>query len=131
MRERLMRFMQGRYGVDKLSQWMMGLGIACWVLSLLTKRSIFSSIFLILIIVVYFRMFSRNIPKRYAENQKFVAWLNKITGRFNHEKDLMRQRKTHHIYKCPSCKQKIRVPKGKGKISITCPKCRTEFIKRS
>ena len=49
MREKLIRFMQGRYGVDKLSQWMMGLGIACWVLSLFTKKGIFSSIFLIII----------------------------------------------------------------------------------
>lgn len=131
MREKLQRFMQGRYGVDKLSQWMMGAGIVCWILSFITRRSVFGTVFLILLVIIYFRMFSRNIPKRYAENQKFVAWLGKLTGKVNHEKDLMQQRKTHHIYKCPSCKQKIRVPKGKGKIAITCPKCRTEFIKKS
>lgn len=123
--------MQGRYGVDQLSRCMLGAGLVCWVLSLITKRGIFSLLLLVFVIVIYFRMFSRNIPKRYAENQKFLGYYNKVAGKFRMEKDLMQQRKTHHIYKCPSCKQKIRIPKGKGKISITCPKCRTEFIKRS
>jgi predicted membrane protein len=131
MKERIARFMQGRYGVDKLSQVMMGVALVCWVLSLITKWNIWSGLFFVLIIIVYVRMFSRNIPKRYAENQKFLVYYNKVAGKIQREKNLMKQRKTHHIYKCPSCKQKIRVPKGKGKISITCPKCRTEFIKRS
>ena len=83
------------------------------------------------IIYTYFRIFSRNIQQRYAENQKFLQMTSKFRFRFNKEKDLMKQRKTHHIYSCPGCGQKIRIPKGKGKIEIECPKCHTKFVKRS
>jgi uncharacterized paraquat-inducible protein A len=76
-------------------------------------------------------MLSRDIQKRYAENEKYLAATAKFRQRFNREKNMMNQRKTHHIYSCPGCGQKIRIPKGKGKIEIECPKCHTKFIKRS
>ena len=69
--------------------------------------------------------------KRYAENQKYLQVTSKFRLRFNKEKNLMKQRKTHHIYSCPGCGQKIRIPRGKGKIEIECPKCHTKFVKRS
>ena len=65
------------------------------------------------------------------ENQKFLQHTSKIRGFFAKQKYMATQHKTHHIYKCPNCKQKIRVPKGKGKIEIRCPKCQTTFIKKS
>ena len=67
----------------------------------------------------------------YAENEKYLAATAKFRQRFNREKNMMNQRKTHHIYSCPGCGQKIRIPKGKGKIEIECPKCHTKFVKRS
>ena len=69
-----------------------------------------------------------------AESYRLLADLamtSKFRLRFNKEKNLMKQRKTHHIYNCPGCGQKIRIPKGKGKIEIDCPKCHTKFVKRS
>lgn len=83
------------------------------------------------IIYTYFRIFSRNIQKRYEENQWFLAKTAKLRLRFQKEKSLMAERKTNHIYTCPGCGQKIRIPKGKGKIEIDCPKCHTKFVKRS
>ena len=83
------------------------------------------------IVYAYFRIFSRNIQQRYAENQKYLQMTSKFRLRFNKEKNLMKQRKTHHIYSCPGCGQKIRIPRGKGKIEIECPKCHTKFVKRS
>ena len=80
---------------------------------------------------VYFRMFSKNIQKRYEENMKYLQLKRQVMGRFEKEKRMIADRKVNHIYKCPTCKQKIRIPKGKGKICITCPKCGTEFTKKS
>ncbi len=76
-------------------------------------------------------MFSRNVRKRYDENVRFLNKTAKIRGFFKSQKNLMAQRKDYHIYTCPGCKQKIRIPRGKGKIEIRCPKCGTTFIKKS
>ena len=69
--------------------------------------------------------------KMYAQNQKFLTWRYRMVAKWSKWKERFAQRKTHRFYKCPNCKQKVRVPKGRGKIAITCPKCRTEFIKKS
>ena len=80
---------------------------------------------------IYFRMFSRNISRRSAENQKYMKIHYKFMSKFNKIRARIKDSKTHRIFKCPSCGQKIRVPKGKGRISIKCPKCRIEFIKKT
>ena len=85
----------------------------------------------LLLILIYLRMFSRNISKRYAENQKYLELENKVKRFFGRQKYIQEQRKDFHIYTCPQCRQKIRIPKGKGKISIRCPKCGAEFVKKS
>jgi ribosomal protein L37AE/L43A len=66
-----------------------------------------------------FRMMSRNVYKRYQENRKFLQFFDRIKDR------------QHRYYDCPKCRQTVRVPRGKGKISITCPKCREKFIKKT
>lgn len=76
------------------------------------------------LIYAYFRMFSRNVRKRYDENVRFLNKTAKIRGFFKSQKNLMAQRKDYHIYTCPGCKQKIRIPRGKGKIEIRCPEVR-------
>jgi len=134
MRERFQRFMQGRYGADELSRVMLIVMVVCAVLTWFTNGlldTILSLAMWGLLIFSYVRMFSRNHAKRWAENQKYLSFKNSILGRINREKNYAQQRKTHRIYSCPGCRQKIRVPKGKGKIEISCPKCKTKFIKRS
>ena len=86
---------------------------------------------LVLIGYTYFRIFSKNISKRYAENQKYFRIRENIKRRWRREKTKIAQKKVYHIYRCPGCGQKIRIPKGKGKIEISCPKCQTKFRKRS
>ena len=131
MKYKWLQFMQGRYGVDDLSRFLLGLSLAGILLDFFLKSRIFYSLTLILVLFVYFRMFSRNIGKRYQENMKFLQIKGRILGLWTQKRDYLRQYKTHHIYKCPTCRQKIRVPRGKGKISIHCPKCHTDFIKKS
>lgn len=131
MKEKIQRFMIGRYGFDECSKFLLGVALVLCVLDIFINNIFLHSWFLLLVLIVYFRTFSRNHHERYEENQKFLSLKNKFLARWHSEKSLMQQRKTHHIYKCPTCQQKIRVPKGKGRICITCPKCKTEFTKIS
>ena len=137
MRDKFNKFMQGRYGVDDLSRFTMGVALVLIILAMFANifsRTVGSTLDILgvaAIVYAYIRIFSRNIQQRYAENQKYLQMTSKFRLRFNKEKNLMKQRKTHHIYSCPGCGQKIRIPKGKGKIEIECPKCHTKFVKRS
>ncbi len=129
MREKLQRFMWGRYGNDQMNRFLMIASIACLVVSIFLKPFYFPA--LGLLAYSYFRMFSRNIAKRAAENQWYLQKESKVRGLLGKKKREMEQRKQYHIYKCPSCRQKLRVPKGRGRIAITCRKCGAEFIKKS
>ena len=131
MRDRLQRFMMGRYGIDQFSKLLIGVALFLWVLNMFTNNFIIYILSLSLMIYMYIRMFSRNIPKRYQENQKYLKIKNRLLRKFRSKKSEFIQRKTHHIYRCPGCRQKIRIPKGKGRICITCPKCKIEFTKTS
>lgn len=135
MKEKLIRFMQGRYGIDQLSKFLLITGLAVVLLSAFFGETAVSMLLYIsgwgVVIYCYFRIFSRNVQKRYAENQAYLMKTYKIRNWFQNQKNIWQQRKVYHIYTCPSCKQKIRIPKGKGKIEVRCPKCGTTFIKKS
>lgn len=135
MKEKLIRFMQGRYGVDTFSKFLLIAGLIVVLLSSAIGSKTIDTVGYIVgwaaIIYCYFRMFSKNVTKRYAENQAFMAKTHKLRSIFHSQKSTWKQRKTHHIYKCPNCGQKIRIPKGKGRIEIRCPKCGTTFVKKS
>jgi len=130
-REKMMRFMQGRNGFDQLSQFLNMVVLIIFVVSLFVKWAPLYYLGLGLLVYMYFRVFSRNIPKRYAENQKFCNFRYDLAIKKNKMKKEWEQRKIYRFYRCPMCKQKVRVPKGRGKICITCPKCREEFVRRS
>lgn len=130
MREKLYRFMIGRYGNDRLNRFLMILSVVFFVLSLFGLE-FFYVLGIICLVYTYFRMLSRNTYKRSLENNKYMKYEYKVRQFFATQKRDMQQRKTHHIYRCPSCRQKIRVPKGKGRIEIRCPKCSQTFIKKS
>lgn len=135
MKEKIIRFMQGRYGVDQLSKFLLIVGLVVVLVSaFLGNNPIALILYLIgwiFVIYCYFRVFSRNVSKRYSENQTFLAKTYGIRNFFQKQKNIWQQRKVYHIYTCPSCKQKIRIPKGKGKIEVRCPKCGITFIKKS
>lgn len=131
MKKRFTEFMRGRYGADQLSRFMLGLCLACLLISMFTRVQGLYLLALVILVVCYFRMFSRDYAKRSAENRKYLEMTAKIRNYFTKTGRRISQSKDFHIYKCPSCGQKIRIPRGKGKICITCPKCRHEFEKKS
>lgn len=131
MREKIARFMAGRYGMDSFGRFTITLALILVILNSFAGSRLLNALVWFLLIYSYFRMLSRNVYKRSSENQLFLNKTAGIRRWFYTQKNLMRQRKTHHIYHCPSCKQKIRIPRGKGKIEIRCPKCSTTFIKKS
>lgn len=130
MKEKFYRFMQGRYGNDQFNQFLLIASVISIVLSFFGS-SVFYPVALVILGYTYFRMLSKNTYKRSEENRKYLQATAKMRTRMQKWKNEMQQRKTHHIYKCPSCKQKIRVPKGKGRIEIKCPKCQNRFVKKS
>jgi DNA-directed RNA polymerase subunit RPC12/RpoP len=123
--------MQGRYGVDSLSRFLSVVLLVVIILGMFIRIPLSGTITLVIIVILYWRMFSRNIPKRYEENQKFLQIRDKLLGRFSDFGSNMSQMKDYHIYKCPRCNQKIRIPRGKGHIMVRCPKCGYEFHKKS
>ena len=131
MREKFMRFMQGRNGVDDLSKALNITVLVLLVISIFTGWNVLYIVALALMGYMYFRIFSKNIPKRYAENQKYRNFRYDATIKWNNKKKEWAQRKIYRFYRCPMCRQKVRVPRGRGRICITCPKCRTEFVKKS
>ena len=120
----LQRFMMGRYGTDKLNTVILGTGVVIALVSVFLAQA--PGLALILTTISYglmfwaiFRCFSRNTYKRYRENRRFLMILERIKDR------------EHKHFDCPKCRQPVRVPRGKGKIAITCPKCREKFIRKT
>ena len=117
------QFMIGRYGNDKLNMWILGGGVILCLISMFFSRPLVNLLLTVLSYVcmftAIFRTFSRNTYKRYQENRKFLLLLDKIKDR------------EHKYFSCPKCRQSVRVPRGKGKIAITCPKCKERFVRKT
>lgn len=130
-RERFVRFMIGRYGMDRLGKFLNGTALVFLLLGFFDRSRWLDIVAFIFLILCYSRIFSKNIGKRFEENQKFERIRFQISEAFRKWRFKLEQTRKFHIYKCPNCKQKIRIPRGKGKISVHCPKCGTDFIKKS
>ena len=130
MRQKFANFMRGRYGVDQFSKFLSVLTLVLMIVGLFTHPILYY-FGIAGMIYMYFRVFSKNYSKRSAENQWYMRKSYKVRGWFDKRKKMWKRKKTHRIFKCPTCNQKIKIPKGKGKIEIRCSKCGTKFIKRS
>ncbi len=132
MKNKLQQFMQGRYGADALYRLQLIGAVVCSVLSVLTHDnvavgSLFSAASMVLIWWAVFRALSRNIEKRYLENLYYLEWLGSVRRSIRFRKEKHQQRKDYKFFVCPNCSTNLRVPKGKGKVNITCSKCGTRF----
>ena len=123
------RFMYGRNGTDQLNWAILVMYLVLWVIRILVSAldvtvaaMIIDVIMFLLAVVLLWRTFSRNLAKRRAENQRFINWWWPIKNRFAAAK-ARKADKAHKYFTCKNCKTLCRVPAGKGKIVITCPKC--------
>ena len=124
------QFMIGRYGSDELNLFLVFIALALLILSRLPYMLFMYFVSFAILIYALFRMYSRNIAKRYEEKTKFLKIKNKITSWKRIKSEAHRNRKTHKYFRCKKCKASIRVPKGVGKIEVSCPKCRHKVIKK-
>jgi len=124
LRWKLQMFMRGRNGVDELNRILTYAMLSVYVISLITKSTLLYYISFIGLIYITFRMLSRNLYVRREENRKFMTWMETTRIKFE-------QRKDYKIFKCKGCGRNIRVPRGKGKIEVTCPMCGRKTIHRT
>ena len=134
----LRKFMQGRYGIDQLSNGLIFLFLVLLLIGTLTNISAFSLLAIVPLVYSYYRIFSKNFSKRYNENRIYTNFMSpyynftdKIKSKLQKTMIRLQKKKTHRYFKCPNCKQELRVPKGHGKVTVTCPKCHTSFDHKS
>ena len=130
MKERMARFMAGRNGNDPLNLFLLVVDIVLLLLAGIFANSIGKYVYplvFLLLIYIYFRMFSRNVYKRREENGKFIRQKLKVTGYLHMRHERWIQRHDYKFFTCPSCKTTLRVPRGHGRIKIVCRKCGTSF----
>ncbi len=150
-RNKLYRFMQGRNGVDALSKFLnrlsfvfLILAIICSILAIGFASHAMKAavVFRILYFVLYaigfalliwcnIRIFSRNVAKRQKENTRFLYQKQKVRRFFENKKQEWKDRKTYRYFKCPKCGQRMRAPRSKGKIRVTCRNCANVFLTKT
>lgn len=130
IRNALQRFMYGRYGNDQLNTFLLFSYLVLYLLHAITRVGLFYWVSFAAVVWALFRMLSRNFTRRRAENGKFLKLADPVI-RWYRLKRTMHRDKDHAYFKCPSCSQQLRVPKGKGKITVTCRSCGAVFQERS
>lgn len=124
------RFMQGRYGNDGLNLFIISLALVFSILNMFIRRGVFRIVSYALIFYALWRMLSRNIWERQKEYQSYLLYSKKYWDKINVIRRNMKD-KEHKYFLCPNCHQMARVPRHRGKIEITCPRCRKKFDGRS
>ena len=130
IRNAIQRFMYGRYGNDQLNLFLIGAYLLLYLAYALTRLVPFYWLSLVLLFFTLFRMLSRNLTRRRSENAKFLALSGPIIAWFRLRRTIHRD-KEHRYFKCPNCGQQLRVPRGKGRITVTCRGCGATFQEKS
>lgn len=132
--ERFMMFMQGRYGMDSLNGFILVLSFVIWTVNIFVfnrlAHYIIMVVQLLLVALFIFRMLSRNVTMRSAENRKFQKVYEPVKNWVQLTYKRIRDRKDYRYLKCPVCKAQLRVKNIKGRHNVRCPKCRSEFEKK-
>lgn len=129
-RNKVAQFMFGRYGNDKLNIALLVLYFILMVVNLFVRTFILNILELLVVLAIFYRMLSRDIPRRRAENAKFEKQYNKVKPFFVRTGNRVKEIKTHRYRKCPHCKVFLRLPRKVGKHNVVCPRCKTRFAVR-
>lgn len=129
------RMMAGRLGTDRLNRFLSLFTVVMLLVSMLLSRrgigSLAWALGIVSLALMLLRSFSRNLEKRYRENQAYERISGKLTGTIRGYRSRFRQRKEYRFFRCPSCRTWLRVPRGKGKVNITCRHCGQRFTKNT
>lgn len=130
----IQRLMYGRYGTDQLNLFLLVVFFLLWLAQAFVRNQIAAAVLswvsLLLAAAMIFRIMSRNYSRRRAENDAFLKVFGPVIHWFKRKRNQARD-KDHVYFKCPTCSQTLRVPRGKGKISITCRNCGTVFQEKT
>lgn len=128
---RIIQFMRGRYAhLDALNKMLLIVTAILFIINALKSIPFVNLLPFLLLVVAYYRFFSKRIYVRSNENQKYLRSLNKMKSFFKNKKAAFQDRKTYVYFHCPQCKQQLRAPRGRGKIKVTCSKCQHQFVKK-
>lgn len=130
MKEKLRRFMAGRYGGDQLGHFLAWAALVLFVLGMLFRR-VFYWLGLAVLVYSYYRMFSRDIARRRYENDFYLQKRAAVLRKLGQMRNRFALRKTYRYFRCPQCRQELRIPRGRGQVSIHCPKCGADFVRKS
>ena len=130
IRNAIQRFMVGRYGNDQLNVFLISLYLLFYVTFLFTGFQPLYWLTTLLLLAALFRLLSRNVIRRRDENGRFLRLVGPVTRWFRLQRTIHRD-KEHRYFKCPNCGQQLRVPRGKGKITVTCRGCGASFQEKS
>ncbi len=130
IRNAIQRFMYGRYGNDQLNLFLMGLYLLLYLVFIFTRLELLYMVSFGLLFVVLFRLLSRNMERRRVENARFMRAAGPVISWLRLRRNMHRD-KEHVYFKCPSCGQRLRVPRGRGKITVTCRSCGASFQEKS
>lgn len=131
LKDKFRRFMVGRYGTDELNRFILTIILVMVLCNLFLRSSLLVWTELLLLILSYLRMFSKNTGARFKENQNFLNLRFHAQEKTKNLKPRIEEARKYKIFKCPGCGQKLRIPRGHGKISIHCRKCGCDFERRS
>lgn len=130
LRQWFSKFMYGRYGIDEYGRFLSIVALIPLFLSFIIREKVGAGLFgvtLAILIYQYFRLFSRQTAKRQAENQVYLKVKNRVANEFRGMKSRFSQRKKYKFFRCKKCHAYLRVPRGKGKVSIRCSRCGNQF----
>ena len=123
--------MAGRSGADPFSRFLSYAALALIVANLFVRGTVLWALALLVLVYTYFRMFSKNVARRREENGKYLQLKYKLTGGVKNCADRWKQRKEFVFFRCPDCRAMLRVPRGKGRIRVTCRKCGNAFERKT